>query len=293
MDEKDFEVLTDLAATCNISRSSHRLFTTQSAITKRLQKIEEELGIQLFVRSKKGLLPAPALEGLLPDLRDAINAVDRMRSFAAACHGEIAGTLHMGIAVNYARYRLPDVLRAYMTRCPRVNIHIKANRSTNVYRDLISGETSLAIVRGEYSWRHGDMVLSEDQHCMVLYRAHENGDLKDIPFIARESDAGYMNELERWFDEQGIHSSRSEVVINDVETIVTLVQRGIGWSVLPGICLNRFDGIIRPITFRNGERFVRRTHILYRSDYMSLPQAKAFVEIAKQYEEKNPVLKLE
>lgn len=284
MDEKDFEILSDLVKTCNISKTAQRQFTTQSAITKRLQKIEEELQLQLFVRSKKGLQPSPALEGLLPDLRAAMEAVERLRNHAASYNGEISGSLKMGISVNYARYRLPEVLADFMTRYPKVDIHIKANRSVNVYKDLMNGETSFAIVRGEYTWRGGNMILGEDQHCLVYSKDYTFEQLNDLTFVARESDAGYMADLSAWMNERGLRLSRSELLINDVETIRALVERGVAWSVLPGICLSQFQGVAEPIVFRDGSRFQRRTHILYRSDYFALPQVQAFVEVAKQHE---------
>lgn len=67
---------------------------------------------------------------------------------------------------------------------------------------------------------------------------------------------------------------------------MTMVEQGLGWSVLPDICLDRFDGIVLPIQFSNGERFARRTHILYRPDYLLLPQVKAFIEMAQEVERK-------
>lgn len=285
MEEKDFEILCDLWETCNISRTSQRLFMTQSAVTKRRQKIEEDLKIPLFVRSKKGLQPAPALESILPEVRTVVEAVARLKDYAASCTGEISGTLRLGVAVNYARYRLPEVLTDFMACYPRVDIHIKANRSINVYRDLMNAETSFAIVRGEYAWRGGNIVLSQDQHYLVRHPAHDREELNNQIFIARESDAGYLAELATWMNEQGLHPWRSELVINDVETILTLVDQGVGWSVLPRICLGRFHGIAEPIRFKNGRDFSRLTHILYRSDYFALPQVQAFVEIARKHEE--------
>ena len=116
MDEKDLEILIDLAKTLNISRTAQRLYTTQSAVTKRLQKLEAELGAPLFIRSKKGLLAEPLLDQILPELTAAADAMDRARSAALSRAGALRGTLRVGIAVNYARYRLPEVLADYMAR---------------------------------------------------------------------------------------------------------------------------------------------------------------------------------
>ncbi len=284
MDEKDLEILIDLSKTQNISRTAQRLYTTQSAVTKRLQKLEAELGASLFIRSQKGLLADPLLDQILPELSAAAEALGRVRSAAHAPDGELRGTLRLGIAVNYARYRLPEVLADYMERYPKVNICIRANRSVGVYQDLINGEISFAIVRGEFAWRGTDLVISSDPHCLVRGRMHENTPLSDLTFIGRDSDTAYQTDLSAWFAEQGLHPSRSELIINDVETIINLVERGLGWSVLPAISLGRFRGIAEPVRFADGRPFVHRTHILCRADYLSLPQARAFAEVVREHE---------
>ena len=56
MDEKDYELLLDLNETKNITKTAQKLYMTQPAITKRIQKMEEELQCTLFLRSKKGIL---------------------------------------------------------------------------------------------------------------------------------------------------------------------------------------------------------------------------------------------
>ncbi|MCI6948155.1 MAG: LysR family transcriptional regulator, partial [Oribacterium sp.] len=65
MDEKDIEIFRSLIKTGNVTKSSEKLYTTQSSLTKRIQKMEEELGCQLFIRTKKGVLPTPAAEKIL------------------------------------------------------------------------------------------------------------------------------------------------------------------------------------------------------------------------------------
>lgn len=54
MDEKDYELLLELNESKNITKAAQKLYMTQPAITKRIQKMEEELQCTLFLRSKKG-----------------------------------------------------------------------------------------------------------------------------------------------------------------------------------------------------------------------------------------------
>ena len=65
MDEKDYELLLDLNETKNITKTASRLYMTQPAITKRIQKMEEELSCQLFLRSKKGVILTHSGESII------------------------------------------------------------------------------------------------------------------------------------------------------------------------------------------------------------------------------------
>ena len=57
MDEQDIELLKTLIDTQNITKTAKKLYTTQSSLTKRIQKMEQDLGCQLFIRSHTGLCP--------------------------------------------------------------------------------------------------------------------------------------------------------------------------------------------------------------------------------------------
>ncbi len=284
MDEKDFEALADLAKTCNITKTAQGLYVTQSALTKRIQKLEDELGVQLFIRNKKGLIVTPVLEAILPYVNTVTESIDSIRSLTASGDGEVAGTLNVGISSNYARYRLPDVLAEYRAKYPKVEIRINSHRSPALYKSLTEDSISVAIIRGEYPWMDGDIILSKEPICLVVGKSQEHTPLDQMPYIARETDVGYISDLSRWRNENGLRPSKSDFVISDVPAVITLVERGMGWSVLPAICLSDFKGVVKPLHFKDGKAFTRRTHILYRTGYFELPQVRAFVEIVQKHE---------
>ena len=140
MDEKDCELIEMLWETRNITKAAERLFTTQSALTKRIQKLEEELGCELFIRSRKGVLFTPVAERILPYVRQVSDSMDRIRSQVAIYRKEVAGTLKLGVSINFARYRLADVLKGFMDQYPNVDIHVSTMQSTNLYQSLVKNE---------------------------------------------------------------------------------------------------------------------------------------------------------
>lgn len=286
MTEKDIEILQDLAVTGNLTKTADRLYTTQSALTKRLQNMEAELGCRLFIRSKKGVLATPAAEKILPYVNSISEAMNNIRICTAALENEIAGTLRVGVAINYARYRLPQVLQQFMEKYPKVDIHVNVNRSPDLYHSLLNGDLNVALIRGDRLWTEGDIVISEEPICLTVSENVKFEDitaLNNIPFIARETDAGYESELSRWMKENNLSPS-SSLVINDVQTIVSMVELGIGWSVLPPIALGSFKGQFYPLSLKDGHRLLRRTHILYRPEYFQLPQVQAFIKAIQEAE---------
>ena len=98
MDEQDIELLKTLIDTQNITKTAKKLYTTQSSLTKRIQKMEQDLGCQLFIRSRKGILPTPAAEGIFPEIEKISQSMEHIRAYALSLQGEICGSLKIGVA---------------------------------------------------------------------------------------------------------------------------------------------------------------------------------------------------
>lgn len=285
MDEKDCELIEMLWETRNITKAAERLFTTQSALTKRIQKLEEELDCELFIRSRKGVLFTPVAERILPYVRQVSDSMDRIRSQVAIYRKEVAGTLKLGVSINFARYRLADVLKGFMDKYPNVDIHVSTMQSTNLYQSLVKNEISIAIVRGSFKWNEGMVTLSEEPVCLVTAREHAGEPLNSYPYIGRHTDAGFYDKIQLWRAENGCQESRTNLWVDDIGSCLEMVSRGIGWSILPEICLKQFNGQITPLYFKDGTPFTRSSHILYKHDYFELPQVKKFIQevLAREY----------
>ena len=83
MDKRDYELLLALDQHKNITKAAQSLYMTQPAITKRIQKMEEELHCPLLIRSKRGVLLTPAAESLLPCARTILKNMEQMEELAA------------------------------------------------------------------------------------------------------------------------------------------------------------------------------------------------------------------
>lgn len=282
MDEKDFELLRLLDETRNMTRAAERLFITQSALSKRVKLLEQDLGVELILRSRTGVRFTPAGEAVLAHSAAAARHLEQMRRDLDSMQDEVCGTLNAGVSINYALYRLPDVLAGYHKRYPKVRLCITTGQSRHLYRQMLDGSLDAAILRGEYPWDGMKFLLSQESICLVCSQANRDRPLTDYPYISHQTDAEQAAMIARWMHDNGLSAQAAGFCVDSVTTCLEMVKRGLGWALLPEIALDRFDGVILPCTFEDGEPMMRRMHIFYQRNAMDLPQIRAFIETVKR-----------
>lgn len=279
MDERDFAILAMLHETNNITRAADLLYTTQSALSKRISAIEQELDTTILLRSRQGIRFTPQGEEIWARTREAARQLSQMRESLAMSRDYISGTLNAGISINYAQYTLPDLLAAYRRHFPHVNTHIVTDQSRKLYQLLSEGSIDVAVIRGEYPWKDNQVCLSREAVCSVCCEADAGKSLKDIPYIGRQTDSVLERQIAQWMRENSLQPESHGIHVDSIATCMEMVKRGIGWAILPEICLKDFPGRASPLFFQNGEAFVRSTYLMYTDAVLALPQAEAFIHI--------------
>ena len=281
MDEKDFEILSILNETRNITRAAKQLYITQSALSKRIKAIEKELGIEMLIRSRQGIRFTPAGEAVLTHSTCAAREMELMRRHIDTMNEEICGTLNTGISINFALYKLPDILADYHKKYPKVNLQITTGQSRHLYRQMLDGSLDIAVLRGEYPWDGIQFLLSQENICLVYNQEYEGTPLSDYLYISHKTDISQSAMMTRWMHEQNLNPRTNGVCVDSITACTEMVKRGIGWGLLPEIALENFHGCKKPCTFTDGEPFIRRTYILCQREAVELPQVNAFMEILK------------
>lgn len=282
MDERDFELLSALDQTKNITHAADLLYVTQSSLSKRIHAIEQELDITILLRSRKGIHFTPEGELVLKYARDAASQLSQLRKALDANRSYVCGTLNAGVSINYSQYRLPEVLTAYRNAFPHVNTHIITDQSRKLYLQVLEGSLDVAILRGEYPWKGNKILIGREKICTIVSSVYADKELNAIPYIGRKTDSVFERELAQWLHENSIQTEQENgIYVDNITTCVEMVNRGLGWAVVPEICLTNFQGIVKPLIFANGEPFVRSTYLMYSENAESLPQVNAFINIVK------------
>ncbi len=278
MDEKDYELLLELNESKNITKTAQKLYMTQPAITKRIQKMEEELQCTLFLRSKKGVLFTPAAEQILPYAAEILANSRKLKEQVLTCQNQICGTIRLGSSLNIAHYRLPQILKSYTDQYPLVDVQITTGQSKHLFQLLERDEISIVIIRGRYVWDEACQLISSEPMCFVCSKENRGRALNEYPYIGRHTDPDLSARIDRWLNAHNLGQIRSHMQIDNIDTCKEMARYGLGWCILPRICLDDFDGYIEELYMEDGSPFLRDTYVLYRHQYARLPQVKLFLD---------------
>ena len=279
MNEQDYQFLLNLYETKNITKMAQQQFLTQPAMTKRIHRIEEELGCQLILRSKRGVTFTAVGEEVIRYCREMIHMNEQLKSSINLYQGVVGGSLNLGCSINYCRYRLADALHTYQERYPLVEIGIRTGRSAPLYRLLLENELSVAIIRGNYVWEEGRLLLSSEPLCLVRSQGNADRPLSEYRFIGHHTDADEEKRMELWANENGLTLQNTKLWIDDITSCREMAKAGLGWTILPSICLDNFPGIVTPLYMKDGTPLQRNTYVFYRESQYKLQQVRLFLDI--------------
>ena len=133
--------------------------------------------------------------------------------------------------------------------------------------DLSKGEIC-GTLRAGYSLSYGTYRLAGQ--LAEYYRSYPKVNLQ---IIMDQSGQLYQQMLDGALD---------IAIIRGEYTCEELVESGVGWAILPEIALENFSGVKKPLAFKNGEPFIRRTYVFCQREALKLPQVDAFIKVIRK-----------
>lgn len=227
----------------NITAAAERLYTSQPGVSKQLKLLEEELGLQLFVRKGKSLGSVTAAgEQVIGRARMIMQEVDNIRSLASDYYHEEEGTLSIATTHTQARYVLPDVIREFRDRYPRVSLNLHQGTSEQIADMVQANEIDFAVATGSHDL-FGDLLLVPSYHWdrkIIVPKDHELAaldrkltleDLAKHPLVTYVFSFGGQSSLKRAFADRGLEP---DVVFTarDADVIKTYVRMGLGVGIV-------------------------------------------------------------
>jgi len=120
MDTSTLQAFVETAQLGSFSQASQRLFITQSAVSKRVAQLEEQVGARLFDRIGRTIALTDAGKALLPQARRILAELEDAKRVVENIKGDISGRLSVAASHHISLHRLPNTLRTFTTQFPDV-----------------------------------------------------------------------------------------------------------------------------------------------------------------------------
>jgi len=232
------------AARCefNLTEVANTLFTSQSGVSRHIRDLEDELGVEIFIRRGKRLLgmtePGKALLTIAERMLDEAGKVRRL---ADVFTNETSGILTIATTHTQARYSLPKVIKAFRQLYPNVRLELNQGSPQEIVTMLLAGEADIGIASEMlvnnsslaafpwFSWHHA--LLVPKGHELVQNQPVSLSTLSRYPLITYRQGITGRSRVDRAFQAAGL---KPDIVLSaqDSDVVKTYVKLGLGVGIL-------------------------------------------------------------
>lgn len=273
-----YEVFMKVIEKGSFTKAAEDLGFTQSAVSQMIRTLEEELSTTLISRSRKGIKLTPDGEQYLPYISQLHHSYRELREKNKEMQGLEKGIIRIGTFSSVSCHWLPSLIKQFKEKYPSVHFVLQQGDYTSIVQYINEGSVDFGFVNPEAAKGLETVALQEDQMLAVLPVEHPLAnapkvtlaDLSEEEFILLEE--GELSEPLEIFREHKIEPN-IQYRVHDDYTIMSMVEHGLGISILPQLILNKinYDIITKEIT----PPIVRTIGIAYKN-IQTLPSSSRF-----------------
>ncbi|WP_428506819.1 CysB family HTH-type transcriptional regulator [Roseateles sp.] len=233
----------------NLTEVAHALHTSQPGVSRQIRELEDELGIEIFMRAGKRLtgLTEPGRH-VLPIIERMLHEADNLRRAGDDFARTGVGTLRIAATHSQARYALPPVVRDFRAAHPDVALHLHQGSPQQVARLLLDGEADIGIATEAlaqydelialpcYRWTHS--VVVPPDHALAKEAAEGQvltlERLSKFPIITYELGYTGRSHIDDAFRAAGLDLN-VVLAAMDADVIKTYVELGLGVGIVASI----------------------------------------------------------
>ncbi len=249
---QQLEQFVAVARSRNFTRAAAELNLSQSALSRSIQKLEEQLGQPLFERKPRDVVLTDLGELLLERSKEILKLVED--TFSALTEAGLHGRIRLGAIPTIAPYFLPGLLRSFAERHPNISIAVQEDTTSSLVQRCSHGDIDLAILALPVVAKYLEVEpLFDEELLLVVPAGHPLASLDEItPDAVEEFPFVMLNEAHCLSENVASYCRRQSVQpvtverISQLATVQELVALGHGISIVPAMA-QRLDGSERRV----------------------------------------------
>ena len=231
-----------LAKSGNYRLASEQLYITQSALTKKIQRLESNIGASLFSRGRNGAELTHAGKTLLAEAQRLVHSMQAFEQLSGSVVNGTQGHLNIGFGVS-TYHEAPKLIAAYKQQYPEVHVTLNDTPSKQQTDELLSHELDISFNRIPDSTDLKSLTLFNDSlviavHKDLLKQAPSKdqitSELAKWPYLklAQHRGPGLDKQIQQYCLANKIDLSKTQEA-DDILTLLALVSANIGFTIVP------------------------------------------------------------
>jgi DNA-binding transcriptional LysR family regulator len=264
----------------SISKAALKLNCVQSNVTARVRQLEEELGVALLYRKRRGVELTAKGEILINYAKDAVQLIDN--AILAVSDDEfIKGPLSIGTMESTAAVRLPSLFSKYHRQYPEVELKIDTGTTEELVNKILDYQLDAAFVAGPIDHSDIEQHHAFDEELVVIteQKIKSLSRLDNPTFIVFRRGCSYRGALEAWARENGTIPEKL-MELGTLEGILGFVNVGLGITLFPNSIISnlRWENSVKVhrISKKLGEV---STVFIYRKDRIRTRALKGLIQL--------------
>ncbi len=230
----------------HVTEAAHALHVAQSAVSRQIFNLEEELGIDLFIRDGRNVRLTTIGKIFLEHMERAMNVINDAKQVVNEYTDPEKGTVHIGFPSSLATYILPTAISAFREKYPHVQFDLNQGSNAQLTESILKGDVNIALiapvpiqdpkVKGTILFTEEIHALLPVKHPLASAETLTLSQLRDDDFILFPEGFVLRNMLEKACKQLGF-SPHVAFEGDDIDAIKGLVSAGLGISLVPEITL--------------------------------------------------------
>lgn len=247
MNIKTLQLFVHLCESKNFSKTANTMHVSPSALSRQIQKLEQEIGHGLFIRDNRSVELTPSGSQLLPFALRIVNDWQQIQSQLKYQDNELKGKIRLFCSVTASYSHLPELLNAFRLQHPYIEFKLLTGDPAQAIDQVLNDQADIAIsaIPSSFPSKIEFATISEIPlsviaptgiHLFLAEIQKGSPDWNQIPFIVPEAGTA-RDRANAWFKQMKIKPNIYAQIAGH-EAIVSLVALGCGIGIAPDVVIN-------------------------------------------------------
>lgn len=235
----------------HFARAAETCFVTQATLSMMIRKLEDELDVVIFDRSRQPVVPTEVGRKIIDQARIVLKEAALLRQVTSDASQQVSGVLRLGVIPTLAPYLLPQFLKSFLAKYPDVQVRISEMNTAQIVEHLSQDKLDVGLMATPlpYEGLRTEHLFHER---FFVFTSHKEKDLKKKFVLPEDLD---VNRL--WLLQEG-HCMRSQMLnicrlkkegnssnleyeAGSIETLLQIVEMKNGLTIVPELATISFN----------------------------------------------------